>query len=76
MATVLDRLPLDAIEAQAREITFARCAQAVIRCVLVVLAAVFFAAGWLLFQPWGAFTWCVAAGKVGWKSARSPDGGG
>lgn len=82
MATVLDRLPLDAIEAQAREITFARTVRAMVRAVLVVLAAAFFAVGWLAFQPWKAVTWCAAAAKVGWKQAQQtavagpPDGGG
>jgi hypothetical protein len=73
-ATVLERVPVDRITAQAREIQFSRT-------VLTVFAAVLFAVGWLagktLAVLWGGVAWSMAAVKVGWDDARRrADGGG
>ena len=75
MATVLDRVPVDRITAEAREIDLART-------ILSVLAAVLFVIGWLAGKTvglvLGVVAWSFAAVKVGWQDARrrSPDGGG
>lgn len=65
MATVLDRVDLAEIRAQASDIQFSRT-------VLTVLAAVFVAIGWLAYQPWKAIAWSFAAVKVGWRLAQQP----
>lgn len=72
MATVLERVPVDRIQAEAREIQFART-------VLTVFAAVLYAVGWIAGKAWGTVAWSIAAVKVGWQEARvarPPDGGG
>jgi hypothetical protein len=74
MATVFERVPVDRISVQARDIQFGRT-------VLTILAGVLFAAGWLagktLAVAWSGCAWCLAAVKVGWDDARRrPDGGG
>jgi hypothetical protein len=75
MATVLERVPVDRIRVEAREIQFGRT-------LLTIFAAVFFAVGWVAGRAWGALAWSAAAVKVGWQEARvqqrpsPPDGGG
>lgn len=74
MATVLDRVPVDRIAAEARELHPGRT-------LLTVLAASLFALGWLAGRTvsvaWAACAWCLAAIKVGWADAlHRPDGGG
>lgn len=75
MAAVLDRVPLDAIRAQAREIRFA---EAVVRLLLLPFVIV----GWLAGKVWGAVALAAAAVKVGWQMAQASttrpvdDGGG
>ncbi len=71
MAKVLDRVPVDRITAEAREIHFGRT-------ILTAIAAVLFAIGWTLGKIvsgvralWVIFVaWPYAAVKVGWKEAR------
>lgn len=70
MATVLERVPVAAIEAEASEVQFRRV-------VLTVLVGVFFAVGWLVGRSWRCVAWAAAAVKVGFQSGRAkPDGGG
>lgn len=71
MATVLDRVPTDRIQAQARDIQFART-------VATIFTAVFFAMGWALGWSWRIVATVWAAGKVGWQEGRrrNPEPGG
>lgn len=65
MATVLDRVPVDRITTQARDVRFGHT-------VLTVIAAVFFSLGWMVAKVWLAIVWCAVAVKVGWQEARYP----
>lgn len=73
MAMLAAKVPLERISAEARQMS-------VSRAVLLVIGGLLFAVGWLVAKSWtvaaAAAVWCAAAVKVGWKSARSPDGGG
>jgi hypothetical protein len=69
MATVLQRVPVDRIEAEARQIQF-------VRTLLTLFAGFFFLVGWVVGKAWGAVAWSCAAIKVGWQEARKPPGGG
>jgi hypothetical protein len=65
--TILDRVPLDRISEQAREIRPGRA-------LLTIIAAMLFALGWItakmLTVAWLAILWSFAAVKVGWQEAR------
>ena len=63
MTTV--QLPLDEITAQAREVHFGRA-------ILTVIAAVFFAVGWVAARGFFAVAWCGMAVKLGWQAGRRP----
>lgn len=67
MATVLTRVPLRDINAQARDVEFGRT-------VLTILAAVLFGVGWLAAKTvgavWLALAWSAVAVKVGWNEAH------
>lgn len=67
MATVLSRVPVDEISAEARQMRPGRA-------VLTVIAALFFGLGWLAAKlvtgTWLALTWSAAAVKVGWQEGR------
>lgn len=63
MTAVLDRVPVDRISAEAREVRFGRA-------VLTAIAAVFYVVGWLAAAVWLAVVWCATAVKVGWQEAR------
>lgn len=74
MATVLERVPVDQITAEAREVSFGRTA-------LTVLAAVFYGIGWAFGKVWLGFAWAAVAVRTGWREARvlapvEPPGGG
>lgn len=60
---VLDRVPVDEITEQARQVHFGRV-------LLTVFAAVFFAAGWVAGAAFMAVAWCGTAVKVGWVEGR------
>lgn len=64
---VLDRVPVDRITTQARDIQFRRV-------LLTLLAGLFFAVGWsvakLFGVLWLAVAWSVTAVKVGWQEGR------
>jgi hypothetical protein len=65
--TILDRVPLDRISEQAREIRPGHA-------LLTIIAAMLFALGWItakmLTVAWLAILWSFAAVKVGWQEAR------
>lgn len=69
MTAVLERVPLDRISAQAREVHFWRT-------VLTLIAAVLYGLGWtaakVLGALWLALTWSATAVRVGWQEARTP----
>ncbi|MGH3859219.1 hypothetical protein [Actinokineospora sp.] len=61
--TVLDRVPVDQITAEARQVDAGRV-------VLSMIAAVFFAVGWTAGTAVTAAAWCCLAVKAGWLEAR------
>ena len=67
MTTILDRVPVERITAQAREVHAGRT-------LLTLLAAFFFALGWVAFKTcallWLAAAWCAVATREGWREAR------
>lgn len=65
MTAVFDRIPVDRISTEAREVRFGRA-------VLTVIATLFYAIGWLVAKLWLAVAWCATAVKVGWQEARAP----
>jgi len=64
---VLDRVPVDAVTARARQIRFWPL-------MLAVLAGVLFAVGWTVAKTftvaWLAVAWCAVAVKMGWVEGR------
>lgn len=66
MTAVLDRVPVQRISTEAREVHFGRTA-------LTVIAALFYVIGWLVAKLWLAVAWCGTAVKVGWQEARRPN---
>lgn len=71
MTAVLDRVPLDRISADAREVQFGRT-------LLTILAGIFYGIGWLAAKAvgllWRAMAWVGVAVKVGWMEARATGG--
>jgi hypothetical protein len=71
MSNVLDRIPVDRITVEAREVRFGRT-------VLTLIAAVLFAVGWCVAKlfgvVWLALAWSATAVKIGWTEARKPTG--
>lgn len=65
MAAVLDRVPVQRISDEARQVHFGRT-------VLTLIAALFYGLGWLVAKVWLAVAWCATAVKVGWQEARTP----
>jgi hypothetical protein len=65
---VLDRVPVERITAEARQIELGRA-------VLTLLAGLFYVVGWLAAKlvnvVWFAFAWSWTAIKVGWKEGRA-----
>lgn len=59
------QLPLDEITAQAREVHFGRA-------LLTVIAAVFFAIGWVVARSFFCVAWCGTAVRLGWVAGRRP----
>lgn len=68
MTAILDRVPVDEITKEAREIHFGKT-------VLLVVAAVLFGLGWVVGKAcvvlWRAVAWSATAVKVGWREALS-----
>lgn len=63
MTTLAERVPLDDITAQARQVKFGRL-------LLTIFASVLFAIGWLAARTFFCIAWCSVAVKVGWKEGR------
>lgn len=67
--SLLERVPVDEITAQAREIRFGYT-------ILTFLAAIFYALGWITAKVftalWLALTWSWTAIRIGWQEARMP----
>ena len=67
MTAVLDRIPVDSISEQARQVRFWRT-------VLTVIAGVLFGAGWLVAKmfglAWLCAAWCTVAVREGWRQGR------
>ena len=67
--TVLDRVPLDEITAQARTVRPARTA-------LTVVAAALFGLGWVTARVfavlWLSAMWCGVAVREGWRASHGP----
>lgn len=65
--SLLDRIPVDDITSQAREVHFWRT-------VLTVVAAVLFGAGWVaakvLTGLWLGVAWAAVAVREGWREGR------
>lgn len=68
MATVLERLPIDDITDEARQVRLGRV-------FLTLIAAVFFGAGWVAGKVAFAVVWCGLAVRAGWREARRPTAG-
>lgn len=68
---VLDRVPVDRITAEARDIRLGRA-------LLTLLAGVFYVIGWIAAKVvgvvWFAVAWAGTAVKVGWAEARASSG--
>ena len=64
MTSVLDRVPLERISAQARSVHAGRL-------LLTLIAGFFFLLGWLAGQAFLAVVWCCVAVKVGWQEAKA-----
>ncbi|MFW6033982.1 MAG: hypothetical protein ACOC9R_02500 [bacterium] len=73
MSTLLERVPVERITAEARELHPGRT-------LLTLIAGLLYLIGWLVGKiftvVWVAVTWSFAAVKVGFVEARKPDGGG
>lgn len=73
MTAILDRVPLDRISSEAREVHFGRT-------LLLVLAGLLYGIGWLAAKTfgllWRAVAWVGVAVKLGWTEARKPVEGG
>lgn len=65
MATVLERVPVDQITAEARQVN-------VLQVVLTMIAAVFYGVGWVVGKFFLVLAWCAVAVRTGWREARAP----
>jgi uncharacterized membrane protein len=64
VTTVADRVQLDDISAQARQVHLGRA-------LLTVFAAVFFAIGWTFGRVFYCLAWCGVAVRVGFQAGRA-----
>jgi hypothetical protein len=69
MTALLERVPIDRINVEARDVEFWRT-------LLKVVAAVLYGIGWVAAKTlglvWLALCWAGAAVKLGWIEARKP----
>jgi hypothetical protein len=69
---MLDRVPVDEITQQAKQVKFGRA-------VLTLVAAVLFGLGWVTSRAfavlWLAFAWSWTAVRVGWEAEHGPSRG-
>lgn len=68
MAKVLDAVPLERIDAEARQVHLGRA-------LLTLLVGLFWLLGWLAGKATLAIGFAYAAAKVGFTEARNPTGG-
>jgi hypothetical protein len=64
VTTVAERVQLDDISAQARQVRLGRA-------LATVLASVFFAIGWTSGRVFYCLAWCGVAVRVGWQAGRA-----
>ncbi len=62
--TVLDRVPLDDITAQARQVRLGHV-------LLTLLAGFFYVIGWTVGRLFLGVVWCGVAVRTGWKAGRA-----
>jgi len=67
VTTFTQRVPLDEITAQARQVRFGRL-------LLTLIAAVFFGLGWVAGRFFLGVAWCAVAVKVGWQAGAARGG--
>jgi hypothetical protein len=65
MTAVLDRIPVDQITAEARQVNVGRS-------LLALLALIPFIVGWVAAAIVTAVAWVWAAVKAGWREVRPP----
>ena len=63
MTALTERLPVEEITAQARDVHFGRT-------LLTVIAAVFYGLGWAVARGFFCVAWCGTAVKLGWQAGR------
>ncbi len=67
MTAILDRVPVEEITAEAREVKFGRT-------LLTVIAGILYGIGWVVAKAfnglWLVMAWCAVAVKLGWMEAR------
>jgi hypothetical protein len=70
MTAVLERVPVDRITAEAKDVRFWRT-------VLTAVAGLLYGIGWLAAKTvtvlWRSVVWIGVAVKVGWQDARKPE---
>jgi hypothetical protein len=64
VTTILERVPVERISTEAREVHIGRT-------LLTIIAAFFFAIGWGAARVFLAVAWCGVAVRLGWQEARS-----
>lgn len=68
--SLLERVPVDGITAQARQVHFWRTVQAILATVLLGSG---FGAARILSGLWLVAAWCAVAVRAGWREGRSPE---
>jgi hypothetical protein len=58
-----ERIPLERISAQAKEVQFSRT-------LITVIAFFFYAIGWTVAKLWLSLAWCAVAIKVGFEEGK------
>jgi hypothetical protein len=67
VAAITQRVPLDEITAQARQVRFGHL-------LLTMFAAVFFGLGWVAGRVFLGVVWCAVAVKVGYQAGAARGG--
>jgi hypothetical protein len=62
--TILDRVDVDSVSREAREVSFTHV-------VLTIFTAVFFFMGWTVAKTWLSFSWAGVAIRAGWREGRA-----
>jgi hypothetical protein len=69
-ASLLERVPVDGITAQARQVRFWRTVGSALAWLLLALG---FVTARLLSTLWLGAAWCAVAVRAGWREGRSPE---